>query len=137
MAPIVMLESVGRPEALGGLARLLLPYLGVEPVSSDQLLRWQELSEPEFEGPPRPPVELKARWHLERIQRPPWADLKAIEAIYAEARETTRRTGIVHHVDHDIPLRGRYVFGLHVETNLKIIPAQDNLRKGRLFEDES
>jgi hypothetical protein len=35
-----------------------------------------------------------------------------------------------HHVDHELPLRGRRVSGLHVHTNLRVLPAEDNFRKG-------
>lgn len=54
--------------------------------------------------------------------------MAAIKAIYAEAAERNRRGERVH-VDHIIPLKGRQVSGLHIETNLRIIPAQENVRK--------
>lgn len=60
---------------------------------------------------------------------PPWADREAIRAIYRECRRITRETGIEHHVDHIIPVRGRRVCGLHVPENLRIITAEENLRK--------
>lgn len=62
-------------------------------------------------------------------QRPAWADQTAISSIYAEAVALTARTGIAHHVDHCIPLKGRLVSGLHVAENLRAVPWIDNLRK--------
>ncbi len=60
---------------------------------------------------------------------PKWANAEAIKNIYAAARDLTQRTGITHHVDHIVPLRGKTVCGLHVETNLQIVTATENLRK--------
>ncbi|MEY5099605.1 MAG: Burkholderia phage Mica [Pseudomonadota bacterium] len=64
----------------------------------------------------------------------PWADSRAVRAIYAEARRISRETGVPHHVDHIIPLQGEYVSGLHVETNLRIVEGAENLRKGNRLE---
>ena len=67
---------------------------------------------------------------------PPWADNKAIEAKYKEAAELTKKTGVIHHVDHVIPLTNHKVCGLHVETNLQVIPATENIRKRNSFGSE-
>lgn len=58
-----------------------------------------------------------------RRQTPPWADVDAIREIYRN-----RPQG--HEVDHIIPLKGRTVSGLHVETNLQYLPMLANRRKG-------
>jgi hypothetical protein len=69
--------------------------------------------------------------HQQRVRHatPPWADKVAIRAVYAEARRLTRATGIPHEVDHELPLRGREVCGLHVERNLRVVPSVVNRSK--------
>ena len=63
--------------------------------------------------------------------RPQWASQKDIEAVYAEARRLTEKTGVSMHVDHIWPLRPRSkrFVGLHVPWNLQIITASENSRK--------
>ena len=68
------------------------------------------------------------RRHIKRAT-PPWADLKAIRAVYREAGRR-RAAGEDVHVDHIHPLRGKNSSGLHVHWNLQIIPAFENLSKG-------
>lgn len=61
---------------------------------------------------------------------PSWADLEEIESIYLKARKMTKSTGIKHHVDHVIPLRGKLVCGLHVHGNMQVLTAFENQSKG-------
>ena len=64
---------------------------------------------------------------------PPWLneDHKfMLEEIYELRDLRSQATGVVHHVDHIVPLRGTAVCGLHVPWNLQVIPATDNIRKG-------
>lgn len=39
-------------------------------------------------------------------------------------------TGTEWHVDHKVPLKGKYVCGLHIWSNLQVIPKILNLKKG-------
>lgn len=72
-----------------------------------------------------------------KLQRTPaWACHEAMRAIYAEAARLTAETGIEHHVDHEYPLQGRLVSGLHVETNLRVLTASENSRKKNRYEVE-
>lgn len=66
---------------------------------------------------------------IETYACPAWADMEAMRAIYKECLRVTQETGITHHVDHVVPLRGELVCGLHVPSNLQVIPAIDNFVK--------
>jgi hypothetical protein len=67
-------------------------------------------------------------------RRVPWANQDAILAIYRQAEYMTRTTGRLHVVDHIIPLQGRTVSGLHVETNLRVVEHHENARKHNAWE---
>jgi hypothetical protein len=69
------------------------------------------------------------RTRAEAFATPPWADIDAIKAIKRQCRRVSNMTGISHHVDHVIPLKGKLVCGLHCAENMQIITALDNLKK--------
>ena len=60
--------------------------------------------------------------------QPAWADRRAIERVYAEARRR-RKEGENVHVDHIYPLCSPLICGLHIASNLRILPALDNMQK--------
>lgn len=67
---------------------------------------------------------------------PEWADRHKIRAIYAEARAKIALDGKnTWHVDHIVPLNNPRVCGLHVHTNLRIIPARENCKKHNSFDE--
>jgi hypothetical protein len=74
-----------------------------------------------------------ARKHGERRATPTWADIQAINAVYAAAKEMEAADGIKRHVDHTVPLKHPLVCGLHVQSNLQILTAADNMKKHNSF----
>lgn len=64
-----------------------------------------------------------------RQATPRWANISAIEALYAQARSRTKESGTQYVVDHVVPLQSPIVSGLHCESNLMVITAMENGRK--------
>lgn len=83
----------------------------------------------------RSPAEVNAK-NAERrasARRTLTASREAIAAVYARATHLTQLTGVRHHVDHIVPLKGANVSGLHVPWNLQCLPARDNIAKHNRF----
>lgn len=75
-----------------------------------------------------------AKYKAAKLRRiPAWADLSEIAKVYEQRDALEHETGIKHDVDHVIPLQGKFVSGLHVHTNLRVIPSEENRKKGNRF----
>jgi len=75
-----------------------------------------------------------AKRRASKLQRTPvWSDTDKIAQFYATAKRIEELTGVVHHVDHRIPLQGELVSGLHVPLNLQVISAEANLAKSNTY----
>jgi hypothetical protein len=55
---------------------------------------------------------------------------------YALAKQRTKMFGFTWEVDHIIPLRGEHVSGLHVPTNVQVIPKALNRLKRNVYHPE-
>jgi len=99
--------------------------------NKDNYLKWQKQyyqnhkAEHKFRASKRRALILRAT--------PKWANFDKIKAIYEEADRLEKLDGIKRHVDHIIPLQNNLVCGLHVETNLQVLLAKDNLSKSNKF----
>lgn len=75
-----------------------------------------------------------ARRRAALLERTPvWVNHDDFLPVYAQREAMSRATGIEHHVDHIVPLRGELVSGLHVPWNLQVIPAAANKSKKNKF----
>jgi hypothetical protein len=61
---------------------------------------------------------------------PKWASREEMRRFYADARKLTKETGILHTVDHIVPIVSDLVCGLHCEANLQVMPHAANAAKG-------
>ncbi len=77
---------------------------------------------------------LAALYQARKIQAMPrWASKDEILKFYKMSAALSKSTGIRHHVDHIVPLRSKYVCGLHCEFNLQILTDTENCKKSNKF----
>lgn len=68
---------------------------------------------------------------------PAWltvADNKLIAQMYRESALMTKCLGREFNVDHIVPIQGKTVCGLHVPANLRVISAEINNRRPRIWD---
>lgn len=79
----------------------------------------------------------KALRRSRKLQRtPPWLNdnqKEEIRNLYKQSQLLSKSTGMAHHVDHIVPLKGETVSGLHVPWNLQILTEKENLQKRNKF----
>lgn len=82
--------------------------------------------------------ELANNYRARKLQAMPnWLSddhLDAIHDLYRESERISQATGITHHVDHIVPLKGENVCGLHVPWNLQILTEDENRAKTNKFD---
>lgn len=74
-----------------------------------------------------------SRRAAQKAATPKWIDWSALEMVYAKAAELTTTTGVLHHVDHIVPLKSKKVCGLHVPWNLQVLTAFENQSKNNRY----
>lgn len=105
--------------------------------SAQDRLRVKEYKQKwDSENKERRRILTNARRRRLRERMPKWVDAehkKKIREKYEEAARKTKETGIKYVVDHEVPLQGEFVSGLHVWQNLTVITAELNGIKGNRF----
>ena len=74
-------------------------------------------------------LDLAPKWLSEK-------DRLDIMAIYERARAMSLGSSVRYEVDHNVPLRGKKVFGLHVPWNLQILTQTENQNKSNRFRSQ-
>jgi hypothetical protein len=83
-------------------------------------------------------TSLRAKYRANYIKAcPAWVDdahMDKIREIYKLCRKTSKETGVMHAVDHIVPLQGKTVCGLHVWWNLRVITQEENNRRPKVWD---
>lgn len=89
------------------------------------------------------PEKTNARYAKRRASKkqatPAWlneGDLFFMQEAYALAKQREKVFGFRWEVDHIIPLRNKFVCGLHTPNNLRVVPHTVNRSKGNKFDIE-
>jgi len=83
--------------------------------------------------PGRKNADTQARRAQFALRLPRWQRSSELTVFYECAARVSQCLGILHCVDHVIPLRGKTVSGLHVPGNLAVVPERFNLSKSNHF----
>ena len=97
-------------------------------VNKERVAKWRK------ENPAKLTYHSAKRRTAQLQRTPSWADMDEIALIYKQSASLERLLGKKTHVDHVIPLQGKFVSGLHVPANLQIAFAEHNLKKGNKYE---
>lgn len=89
------------------------------------------------------PEKTNARYAKRRASKkqatPRWlteGDLFFIQEAYALAKQREKIFGYRWEVDHIVPLSNKFVCGLHVPQNLRVVPHSVNRSKGNKFQTD-
>lgn len=73
------------------------------------------------------------RRKLIKLATPPWFEYNDVASLYEKCAELTKESGVLHEVDHIIPIKHSLVCGLHCLDNLRILTAFENRSKNNQF----
>jgi hypothetical protein len=94
------------------------------------------IDHPEKRKPVAPAVAnaKKMRYRASKLKASPaWRNDYIIKMVYKTAALKTKLTGVLHAVDHIVPLQGKSVCGLHCQDNLQVITQHENRNKSNKY----